>query len=156
MKYFYFSISALVITLMLYATASTARVMAPSPTGNCLSENASISLQFNDSDADIDVIKQQFDREFSGLEKIAKDAGAEEFTMQSLNYNINAQRPYGYNNQNGGRYNLSGNASFKIAPSDKAIGVMAALVKKGYQASLNVNTYNRGGCNPVVNPPIVQ
>src|SRR5262249_36509798 len=80
-------------------------------------------------------------------QKTANEAGAQKVELQSTNYSINSQ-----NNGGSMQFQISGSVSFTITPPDKAPDVMAALTKKGYQASLNMSTNRGGPCGASVVP----
>jgi hypothetical protein len=88
--------------------------------------------------------KATLDEKIAEVKALAADQHFAKFDTQSFNYNINA-----YNRNSGGdaQFQYTGNASFVIQPSDKAVDFMALLVKKGYRASVNVNSFNSGLCS---------
>lgn len=108
---------------------------------SCMTENASLNVSFNTVEKDIVAIKAKFDAQIVEIEKAIKDAGITNFELQSKNYGI---YPDNANSINSG-FRLNGNANFKITPADKAAELMTALMKKGYQANVNVNSYRNGG-----------
>lgn len=107
----------------------------------CMTENAQINVNFNGVESDPALVKGKFDAKMAEIEKALKDAGLDKVEMQSMNYNINPQN-YG-SASTVVQYN--GNISYTVAPSGKATSVMADLIKKGFQASVNVSAYRNGG-----------
>ncbi len=113
------------------------------PNGNCQNQTAQISVSFSGIEKDVTAAKATLDEKIAEVKALATDQHFEKFDVQSFNYNINA-----YNRGTAGdpQFQYNGNASFIILPPDKAVDFMALLVKKGYRASVNVNSYNNGSC----------
>ena len=112
-----------------------------SPTPMCPTENAQVSVSFSGSDQDVSVVRSKVDAKIAEIKALGAEQHFTKFIQQSLNYNIST-------NFNGGdqHYQYNGNVSFAILPADKAADFMEILSKKGYQANLNVNSYNNGNC----------
>ena len=115
-----------------------------SPNGSCQNQSAQISVSFSGIEKDVTAAKATLDEKIAEVKALATDQHFEKFDVQSFNYNINA-----YNRAAAGdaQFQYTGNASFIILPPDKAVDFMALLVKKGYRASVNVNSYNNGNCS---------
>lgn len=144
--------SALALLMAACPVFASAQIVAANT--KCLNESATVTVRFNDTDSDVAVIKDHFDKEVAEIKKLAKGMSLEKFELQNMNYNINPQNMYGgrrYNQQNNPeQYTLNGSASFTVLPAGKAIDVMAALTRKGYSASMNSNVWNNGCNNPVM------
>ena len=128
------------------AVVMAKRVAAPANAKNCLMEqNSTVNVNFNGTETDLAKISTLMDAKADELMALAKQAGAAETEMQSMNYNINSNN--GYNNcgsSNGTiNYQWNGNVSLTIKPGDKAAAVAAALNEKKYNVNLNVNAYRR-------------
>lgn len=152
MKQLLFYAVALLGMVLIYSPASSATILLPPNQGCPLNENATLTIILNDADNDVTTLKDKLDREIADIERVAKDEGTTKFYVQSNNYNV-GQQTYGQDKQ----YHLTGSITFKVEPSDKALGVMAILTKKGYSARANVNSFNNGfNCNNAVvpQPPI--
>jgi uncharacterized protein YggE len=114
------------------------------PNGTCQSQSAQISVNFTGIEKDVTAAKATLDEKIAEVKALAVDQHFEKFDIQSFNYNINA-----YNRGTAGdtQFQYNGNANFIILPPDKAVEFMALLVKKGYRASVNVNSFNNGSCS---------
>ncbi len=129
------------------ALDSRIRVEATGLTENpCpMTENSSINISFNSQRTDLSQIKNLMNDKLKEVEALAKEAGVEKFEMQSMNYNIHTNTSGGYicaDDENSCNvYQLNGNMSFMILPSEKGTDLMILLQKKGYTAGLNVNMY---------------
>ncbi len=148
-----FTAVAFVVMAILYPPVITqAKVAAINP---CLNESAQITVTFNSTESDVGAIKNRFDDKIAEIEKTAKEAGIEEFAVQSMNYNVH---PQNYNAMGNAQYVFSGNVSFRVSPASKALELMSVLIKKGFAASANVNSYNNGGanCNTLATPAPVE
>jgi hypothetical protein len=113
-------------------------------TGTCQTQSAQISVNFTGIEKDVTAAKAMLDEKIAEVKALATDQHFEKFDVQSFNYNINA-----YNRGAAGdaQFQYTGNANFVILPPEKAVDFMAMLVKKGYRASVNVNSYNNGSCS---------
>jgi hypothetical protein len=112
-----------------------------SAAGVCPVENAQVSVSFNGMDTDVSVVRSRLDAKLAEVKSLV---AAQQFTkvvLQSFNYGIST-------NYNGGEshFQYNGSISFTLLPADKAVDFMELLAKKGYQASVNVNSYNNGSC----------
>ena len=126
---------AIVLPSTAYATKAVARLM-PSSTHNCgMTETATININFNSLENNLDEIKPKFDTKVSGILSLSKKASVT-LSIQSMSYNIYP------NNRN---YQYNGSVSYIVTPSDKALDFMSLLSKEGYMANLNVNAYNNSG-----------
>ncbi len=116
-------------------------------TASCpMTENSQINVSFNSQETDLSKIKSQMESRLKSIEALAKQAGVDQFEMQSMNYNIYANSSGGYNcaaGETAGNnvYQLNGNISFNVQPSGKATDLMVLLDKNGYVSGLNVNMY---------------
>lgn len=112
-------------------------------------ENTQININFNSRQTDLTQIKSLMDDKLKEAEALANKAGIDKFELQSMNYNIYANNSGGCNCSNEANknsvYQLNGNMSFIVEPSEKAIDFMVLLNEKGYTSGLNVNKYRR--CN---------
>jgi len=113
--------------------------VSPNPT--CPVENAQVSVSFTGSDQDVSLVRSKVDARIAEIKALGAEQHFTKFIQQSLNYNISS-------NVSGGEqhFQYNGNVSFSILPADKAADFMEILSKKGYQANLNVNSYNNGNC----------
>lgn len=131
--------------LFLISTSSSSaenRVAAP----KCgMTETSQLSISFNWFEDDISKVKGKFDKNINEIEKIAKEMGVEKISVQSLNYNISSQN---YGSGPSSQFQLSGSVSFLVSPVEGAEKLLVDLVKKNYQASLNVSSY-RGNADPM-------
>jgi hypothetical protein len=115
-----------------------------STSGACPVENAQVSVNLNGMDQDVAAVRAKLDAKIAEVKSLAAQQSFTKVTVQSLSYNINS-------NFNGGdtRFQYNGNISFSILPAGKAVDFMELLTKKGYQASVNVSSYNNNGaCSP--------
>jgi UTP:GlnB (protein PII) uridylyltransferase len=139
MKYRNGAVIAMVACLGAGFPALARAQVSASPT--CPVENAQVSVSFNGTDQDVSVVRSKVDAKIAEIRALGAEQHFTKFIQQSLNYNIST-------NYNGGdqHFQYSGNVSFSILPADKAADFMEILAKKGYQANLNVNSYNNGNC----------
>ena len=134
-----------VVAVVVACLGSTAPAMAQTRLpNNCQNETAQISVNFSGIEKDVTAAKATLNEKIAEVKALAVDQHFEKFDVQSFNYNINA-----YNRGAAGdpQFQYNGNASFVILPPNKAVDFMALLVKKGYKASVNVNSYNNGSCS---------
>lgn len=134
-------VAAVVVACLGLTAPAMAQTRLPS---NCQNQTAQISVNFTGIEKDVTAAKATLDEKIAEVKALAVDQHFEKFDVQSYNYNINA-----YNRGAAGdpQFQYNGNASFVILPPDKAVDFMALLVKKGYKASVNVNSYNNGSCS---------
>lgn len=117
--------------------------------GNCtMNETAQVSVSFNGTDKDVSVVKGKLDGKINEMKALAQDLNFTKFDVQSSNYSVNSNYSSGYGSEP--QYNYSGSASFNVLPAEKATEFMVLLSKKGYQASVNVNSYNNGNCTQAI------
>ncbi len=121
--------------------AAVAQITAAAPR-TCPIENAMVSVSFNGMETDVSTARTKVDAKMAELKALAQEEGFTKLVVQSHNLNINT-------NYNGGagsdiHYQYNGSISFSVLPADKALDFMQALAKKGYQASVNVSSYNNG------------
>jgi len=127
---------------------SDSRITYTTQTAPCpMTENAQVNVNFNSQETDLAQIKTIMNDKLKEIEALAKEAGVEQFDLQSMNYSIYANNPGGCNcSSEGGvhlMYQLSGNMSFNTQPSGKATDLMILLNKKGYTSGLNVNMFRQ-------------
>jgi hypothetical protein len=136
-------VAAVVVACLGFSVSAMAQTRLPS-VGTCQNETAQISVNFTGIEKDVTAAKAMLDEKIAEVKALATDQHFEKFDVQSFNYNINA-----YNRNTGGdaQFQYTGNANFVILPAEKAVDFMAMLVKKGYRASVNVNSYNNGSCS---------
>jgi hypothetical protein len=110
----------------------------------CPVENAQVSVSFNGMDTDVAVVRSKLNAKIAEIKSLAQEQQFTKLVLQSYNYNISTN----YNAGSGGETHLqyNGNITFSILPADKAVDFMQLLAKKGYQASVSVNSYNTGNC----------
>ena len=134
--------------------AVNGQALSGAVSGVCPYENAQLSINFNGIDKDVSAVKSILDRKIAEVKAIADSLHLTKFEMQSYNYNVNAN----YNGMSNGeqQFQYNGNATFSILPTDRALDVMNILTKKGYRASVNVNSYNNSynnvGCPRPIRP----
>jgi hypothetical protein len=135
-------VAAVVVACLGFTVPAMAQKTLPS-NGTCQNQSAQISITFSGIEKDVTAAKATLDEKIAEVKALATDQHFEKFDVQSFNYNINA-----YNRGAAGdaQFQYTGNASFIILPPDKAVDFMALLVKKGYRASVNVNSFNNGSC----------
>jgi len=136
---------AVVVAWLGFTAPAMAQTHLPS-NGTCQNETAQISVSFSGIEKDVTAAKATLDEKIAEVKALAADQHFAKFDVQSFNYNINA---YNRGTAGGGdaQFQYTGNASVVSLPSDKAVDFMALLVKKGYRASVNVNSYNNGNCS---------
>jgi uncharacterized protein YggE len=134
-------VAAVVVACLGFTAPVMAQTRLPA---TCQSQTAQISVNFSGIEKDVTAAKATLDEKIAEVKALAVDQHFEKFDVQSFNYNINA-----YNRGAAGdaEFQYNGNASFVVLPPDKAVEFMALLVKKGYKASVNVNSYNNGSCS---------
>jgi len=137
------AVAAVVAAWLGLTAPALAQTHMPS-NGTCQNETAQISVNFSGIEKDVTAAKATLDEKVAEVKALAADEHFVKFDVQSFNYNINA-----YNRNAGGdaQFQYTGNASFVLLPSDKAVDFMALLVKKGFRASVNVNSFNTGNCS---------
>lgn len=135
--------AVLLYSLSVNAESRTSNIeeMASCP----MTEQTQVNINFNSQYADLKQIKELMDNKVEEIEAMAKKAGIEKIVLQSMNYNIYANRGY-QNNFDGPDqrvYQLNGSMSFNVEPADNAIELMEMLNNKGYNGGMNVNKYRR-------------
>jgi len=114
----------------------------------CPVENAQVSVMFNGVDMDVAAVRSKLDAKVAEVKALAEEQHFTKLVLQSYNYNINANYSAGVGSEM--HFQYSGNFSFVILPADRAVDFMQMLAKKGYQASVNVSSYNNAGnCNQI-------
>jgi uncharacterized protein YggE len=110
----------------------------------CPIENAQVSVSFSGMDTNVAAARSKMDAKIAEIKAEAQEQGFVKLVMQSHNYNISTV----YSGANGGepRFQYNGSISFSLQPADKAVDFMELLAKKGYQANVNVNSFNNGNC----------
>jgi uncharacterized protein YggE len=106
----------------------------------CPVENAQVTVSFSGMDTDVTAARTKLDAKMAEVKALAQEQQFTKLVIQSHSYSINT----GYNGGNGGesRFQYSGNITFQLLPAEKAVDFMQLLAKKGYQTSVNVNSYN--------------
>jgi uncharacterized protein YggE len=110
----------------------------------CPVENAQVSVSFSGMDTDVTAARAKLDAKMAEVKALAQEQQFTKLVVQSHNYTIST----GYNGGNGGEshFQYSANITFLLLPADKAVDFMQLLAKKGYQTSVNVNSYNTTSC----------
>ena len=110
----------------------------------CPVENAQVSVSFSGMDSDITAARTKLDAKMAEVQGLAREQEFTKLVVQSHNFSISTS----YNGGTAGesRYQYNGNISFVLLPTEKAVDFMQLLAKKGYQTSVNVNSYNTGNC----------
>lgn len=153
-----------IIMIASYAHAADAPAKPALPESCPLKNTATLTITLNESGADVVALRKNFDSDVDDAQKFADAMKLEKFEVQSQNYSI---RPH-FNREDflmrrnrtdadakdNAQYTLSGNVVFTVVPGDKGADIMALMVKKGYQATLNVNA-NRFNCPPPGLPGIL-
>jgi hypothetical protein len=136
---------ALIVAAAWFASGGLASARAQLSTGRvCPVENAMVMVTFNGTDTSVSVARSKLDAKIAEIKGLAQEQGFTKLVMQSHNYSISTS----YSGPNGseGHFQYNGTINFSILPADKAVDFMQLLAKKGYQASVNVNSYNNGNC----------
>ena len=106
----------------------------PAAQHNCkMTETATVNITFNSMETDVSLIKQKLDAKTKELIPLSKELGIK-LTLQNLNYNAYVQ--------NGGEYQVSGNANYGVSPASKLEALMVLLAKKGIKAGMSFNSYS--------------
>ena len=110
-----------------------------------MTEQTQVNINFNSRYADLKQIKDLMENRVKEIETMAEKAGIEKIVLQSMNYNIYANRgdPDNFGETEERIYQLNGSMSFHVDPADNAIELMEMLNKKGYNGGMNVNKYRR-------------
>lgn len=108
----------------------------------CPVENAQVSVSFSGVDTDVAAARSKLDAKLAEIKGLAQEEQFTKFVMQSNSYNIST----GYGGGGEVHYQFNGTFTFQVLPADKALDFMQTLAKKGYQANVNVNSYNTGVC----------
>lgn len=130
-----------VIALVVCSVATPALASAQaSIVRTCPVENAQVTVNFSGMDSDVTAARAKLDAKMAEVKGLAQEQQFTKLVVQSHNYSIST----GYNGGNAGesRYQYNGNISFVLLPAEKAVDFMQLLAKKGYQTSVNVNSYN--------------
>lgn len=118
-----------------------------------LVSSGTVNISFNDLRADADKLQGLMEDKVKAIEALGQEAGVKKLNMQSMNYSANSRNYNGSScgGDNGGeekaplQFQANGNINFKVEPATSAPAFAAALVKKGYNASFNVNKYRQCG-----------
>lgn len=134
------------LSLLIISVADSCYAEKRVAAGNCgMTETSQLSVSFNWFESDVSNVKGKFDKNINEIQNIAKEQGVEKISVQSLNYNISSQN---YGGSPTSQFQLNGSVSFLVTPVDGAEKLLIDLVKKNYQASLNVSSY-RGNADPM-------
>ena len=135
-------VAAVVLACLGFSAPAMAQAHLPGG-GACQSATAQISVNFTGIEKDVTAAKATLDEKIAEVKALAADQHFAKFDVQSFNYNINA-----YNRGTAGdaQFQYTGNANFTMLPPEKAVDFMQMLANKGYQANVNVNSYNNGSC----------
>jgi hypothetical protein len=133
-------LSGAVITLVVCAAAVPVATGAQAITRpTCPVENAQVNVTFSGMDTDVTAARAKLDAKMAEIKGLAQEQQFTELVVQSHNYSIST----GYAGAGAeARYQYNGNISFRLQPAEKALDFMQLLAKKGYQTSINVNSYN--------------
>lgn len=136
------------LTLLIYTLSVSAEARTSNYEGleSCpMTEQTQVNINFNSQYSDLQQVKKVMDNKVEEIETMAKKAGIEKIVLQSMNYNIYANRDYNNNFNDPAQriYQLNGSLSFNVEPADNAIKLMEMLNDKGYNGGLNVNKYRR-------------
>lgn len=116
------------------AVASDMVAPAKSVSGCNYNETINITISFNGITDKPSTIHEVVGGKISAIEVEAKKLGITSLIVQSKNYNVNG-------NPSQSSFNYNGNAGFKLNNAKKATKLFETLMEKGYQGSLNVNSY---------------
>ncbi len=111
---------------------------------SCPVENAQVSVSFSGTDTNVTAARSKLDAKMAEIKSLAQEQEFTKLVVQSHNYNIGTVFNSGTNGEVRFQYNAT--ISFQVQPSDKAVDFMQLLAKKGYQANVNVNSFNNGSC----------
>jgi hypothetical protein len=141
----YYSGAMIAVVACLGGSVPTLATAQLSANHACPVENALVSVSFNGMDVDVSVVRSKLDAKIAEIKSLGEEQHFTKFVIQSYNYNVSTN----YNGGSGGemRFQYNGNVSFSILPADKAVDFLELLTKKGYQASVNVNSYINGSCS---------
>ena len=110
----------------------------------CPNENAQVSVSFSGTDTNVTVARSKLDAKMAEIKSLAQEQEFTKLVVQSHNYNIGTVFNGGATGEPHFQYNAT--ISFSVQPSEKAVDFMQLLAKKGYQANVNVNSFNNGNC----------
>jgi hypothetical protein len=108
-------------------------------------ESATVSVNFNSTETDMTKIVTIMSSKIDAIKMLAADKAMDKFELQSSNYSVstNNNGNSNCNAQTGLQFQFYGSASFVVSPANKAAELTAYLVEKGFQASVNVNSYRQ-------------
>lgn len=131
---------------MLFTAPATADRQASVSGEDCpMKEDSYVSVNFNNLKVDMNDAKSILDKKIGELMTLGEEAGIKP-VLQNLNYNIYSSGDGSSCCEGGGclsisSYQANGSANFQMPSAAKASEFTSLLMKKGYQASLNVSAY---------------
>lgn len=111
-----------------------------------MKEDAYINISFNNLAVDVNDVKSVLDKKINEVLALAEAAQIKKPTIQNYNYNVyssggGATCCEGGGCAGGGSYQANGNVNFQLSSTSDASKFAEVLMKKGYQANLNVSSY---------------
>lgn len=131
-------ISVLAIAILM--TPFLAHAMnIPGKNPNCeYNETAQISLNYNESNTDLDLLEKNLEKKLTALEETAKKVGITKLDLNSYNLNFSLQ--------NISSYQASASVGYTISPYEKAKALVTAIKDLNLQPSLSLSV-SQNGCS---------
>lgn len=146
----------IVTAVALISTASFARDVMITPMGpegesRCsMVGSSNLGVNFNVTEKDMSTVKNLLDSKQAEIRQIAAGNGITSIDLQSMNYNVNTSGSASkkcYSSSDEGNeaitYQVYGNFNWKIEPEENVLPFMEALIQKGFNANVNVNTHKQ-------------
>lgn len=131
------------IILALAYTNSNAETRNSTP--ECpLVQQATLRIEVQSRNNNIESISSFMEMKIKEIEEYAAKQQLDNFTMTSMNYNIQSDRRYVDSEK---LWQTSGSVSYDLSPVDKAKALMVILASKGMQPYLSVSTRGGRACN---------
>lgn len=133
------------VAMLLTASAMADRKASVSGADCPMKEDSYVNVNFNNLKVDMSDAKAVLDKKIGELMALGEEAGVKP-VLQNLSYNIYSSSG-GASCCEGGdclsvsSYQANGSANFQMSSAAQASEFVSLLMKKGYQANLNVSAY---------------
>jgi|GEM_PF-6263910 len=133
------------------AAAAPALVKAPAPAPatkkKCYNETANLSITFKAQETTAAAAIAYPDAKIKEVEGLLAQTSSD-YTLQSMNYNINKNQPsrYGASNSSNDEWNIRGSFNVQFSAVDSAQNALVTLDKAEFFPRLNVNKNKTRNC----------
>lgn len=145
-KFLFIFLTAIGLAVFSFSPVLADRKASDSGSDCPMKEDAYINISFNNLAVDVNDVKSVLDKKINEVLALAEAAQIKKPTIQNYNYNVyssggGATCCEGGGCAGGGSYQANGNVNFQLSSTSDASKFAEVLMKKGYQANLNVSSY---------------